>query len=313
MALANCGDHHDDLVQKQEEELSTKVTEMERAIHHVMLNEKLEECFGLLDQIQRTYRDYNDKYSEILGGQPGEMDKFFEEFEETTLGVFKRFPEDQRERIKELYTTETEDAQKKLEEEALKEWEEKKKAEEAKAAEDAKKPADPKAKKAAPPKGKAGKDDKPNIDVPKLEIPVIAEYDTVLGKKFLIERSYKDIAQKLLQPEKDEEEVKAEGEPGSDAESKAGDDAASKSGQATPAREGEEEEEEKAPIHPMLIADVVENDHIEKAEQLPPKDPEGNNALVPDLIISEDRIVAILGKALGIVCEWIKGEMKVYH
>ena len=67
---------------------------MERAIHHVMLNEKLEECFGLLDKIQSTYRDYNDKYREILDGQPAEMDKFFEEFEETTLGVFKRFPED---------------------------------------------------------------------------------------------------------------------------------------------------------------------------------------------------------------------------
>lgn len=51
LALANCGDHHDDLVQKQEENLQEKVTEMERAIHHVMLNEKLEECFGLLDQI----------------------------------------------------------------------------------------------------------------------------------------------------------------------------------------------------------------------------------------------------------------------
>lgn len=29
LALANCGDHHDDLVNKQEEGLSAKVTEME--------------------------------------------------------------------------------------------------------------------------------------------------------------------------------------------------------------------------------------------------------------------------------------------
>lgn len=115
-----------------------------------------------------------------------------------------------------------------------------------------------------------------------------------------------------MQPEKDEEEEKLEGEPGSDAESKIGDDT-SKSGQHTPAVEGEDEEEEKGPVHPMLIPDVVENDHVEKAELLPPKDPEGNNALVPDLIISENRIVAILEKALNIVCEWIKGEMKVYN
>ena len=39
---------------------------MERAIHHVSLNEKLEECFALLDKIQRTYRDFNDKYIEIV-------------------------------------------------------------------------------------------------------------------------------------------------------------------------------------------------------------------------------------------------------
>ena len=37
------------------------------------------------------------------------MDNFFLEFEQTTLAVFKRFPEDQRERIQELYEKETED------------------------------------------------------------------------------------------------------------------------------------------------------------------------------------------------------------
>lgn len=49
VALANCGDHHDEIVANQEEELSKKVDEMSRAIHHVMLNEKLQECFDLLD------------------------------------------------------------------------------------------------------------------------------------------------------------------------------------------------------------------------------------------------------------------------
>jgi hypothetical protein len=51
VALANCGDHHDDLAQGQEDLLTKKVTEMERAIHHVMLNTKLQECFDYLDQI----------------------------------------------------------------------------------------------------------------------------------------------------------------------------------------------------------------------------------------------------------------------
>lgn len=104
------------------------------------------------------------------------MDTFFEEFEQGTLGIFKRFPEEEKERIKQLFEKETQQAQDKLESEALKKWEEEKKAEEIKLAEDAKKnAADPKAKKAPPPaKGKGGKDpDKPNIDVPKLEVPKI--------------------------------------------------------------------------------------------------------------------------------------------
>ena len=155
---------------------------MERAIHHVMLNEKLQECFDLLDQIQRTYRNYNAEYIKILIDYPNKMDTFFEEYEADSLGIFKRFPEDQRERVQELFVKETEEAQAKLEAEALKKWEEEQKLEEAKAAEEAKKAAaDPKAKKAPPPK-KGGKEaDKPKIDVPKLEVPEIKDYTSTMG------------------------------------------------------------------------------------------------------------------------------------
>jgi hypothetical protein len=76
---------------------------MERAIHHVMLNERLQECFDLLDQIQRTYRNYNDEYIKILNAYPGVMDNTFEKFEQNCLGVFKRYPEAQRERIVEMF------------------------------------------------------------------------------------------------------------------------------------------------------------------------------------------------------------------
>jgi len=124
VSLANCGDHHDEITQSQEDQLAIKVRSMERAIHHVMLNEKLKECFDLLDQIQRTYRNYNDEYIKILQAYPSKMDAFFEEFEGASLGVFKRFPLDQRERIQELFKKETEEKQKKLEADALKKFEE---------------------------------------------------------------------------------------------------------------------------------------------------------------------------------------------
>ena len=207
LALANCGDKHDDIVQNQENDLSKKVTEMERAIHHVMLNEKLTECFDLLDQIQKTFRAYNEEYIQIVKDYPNKMDGFYEEFEEGSLGIFKIYSETQRERIQELFEKETQERQEKLEAEALKKLEEEKKAEEARFAEELKK--DPKAKpKAQPPAKKGGKgDDKPQVDVPKLEVPEIKVFDSKMGKKYLVERSLEEIAVKLLTPAPQEDEV----------------------------------------------------------------------------------------------------------
>lgn len=173
-----------------------------------MLNSKLTECFELLDQIQRTFRNYNEEYIKIVIDYPNKMDNFFEEFEQGTLAIYKRFPEDNRERIQELYEQETQAAQEKLEAEALKKLEAEKKAEEAKAAEEVKK--DPKAKAKAPPAKKGGKEaDKPLVDVPKLEVPAIDEYTSGMGKTFLVERTLAEIADKLLTPAPTEDELKA--------------------------------------------------------------------------------------------------------
>lgn len=51
VALAKCGDHHEEMADEQETELQKVVTEMTQAIHHVQLNEKLQECFGILDSV----------------------------------------------------------------------------------------------------------------------------------------------------------------------------------------------------------------------------------------------------------------------
>jgi hypothetical protein len=39
---------------------------MKKAIHHVMLNQRLDECFEILDAIQRTYRNYNAEYCDLV-------------------------------------------------------------------------------------------------------------------------------------------------------------------------------------------------------------------------------------------------------
>ena len=135
------------------------------------------------------------------------MDSFFDEFEQAALGAFKRFPEEQRERINDLFVKETADAQAKLEAEALKKWEADKKEEEAKAEADAKKAqADPKAKKAPPPKKGAKEAAGPALNIPKLEVPDIKDYESAMGKKFVIERSLDDIAEKLMKPAPGEDE-----------------------------------------------------------------------------------------------------------
>ena len=54
---------------------------MKKAIHHVMLNTRLDECFDILDSIQRTYRDYNENYCKIVQGYPKVMDDFYLAFE----------------------------------------------------------------------------------------------------------------------------------------------------------------------------------------------------------------------------------------
>ena len=186
------------------------------------------------------------------------------------------------------------------------------------AEEDKKKAADPKAKKAAPAKGK-GKDDKPNIDVAKLVVPDIADYTSSMGRAFVYERSMADIAEKLMKPAPTEEEennqdadkVEEEAAPEATAEVTKTGERSQTPAEAAERPEGEEGEEEEKKEE--WLADVVENDFLEKAELQPPKDPEGEDVMVADLILTQERIVEILGKALETVSEWLVEQKKVYN
>ena len=116
--------------------------------------------------------------------------------------------------------------------------------------------------------------------------------------------------------EEEPEEVNNEEEVNEN-ESKKDGDTTSKSAKMdaqSSAVEGEEEEEQdKGPVNPYLIMDEIVNDHIEKATMLPPQDPEGQNTLVPDLIIKEEAIIGILESSLNVVCTWIQSEMSSYN
>ena len=80
---------------------------MKKAIHHVMLNERLDECFEILDGIQRTYRNYNAEYCKIVQNYPQIMNDFFNSFEADICNQFKMWPEAQRAEVEAILQKET--------------------------------------------------------------------------------------------------------------------------------------------------------------------------------------------------------------
>lgn len=96
---------------------------MTHAIHHVQLNEKLQECFDILDSIQRTYRNYNSEYVKIVQNHPDTMNQFYDDFEADCCGAFSIYKESRKEEIEEKLKLETEKKQAKLEAEALAKYE----------------------------------------------------------------------------------------------------------------------------------------------------------------------------------------------
>lgn len=119
---------------------------------------------------------------------------------------------------------ETAKKQEKLEAKALKKLEAEAKAEEAKRlAEEAKtgKPAG-KAPAKAPPKpgAKGGKDDKPQLDVPQLEVPKVTPFASEMGNNYIRERPLEEIVERMMKPadagddsEKEEESTPAASQP----------------------------------------------------------------------------------------------------
>mmetsp|Transcript_39116 Transcript_39116/g.37442 ORF Transcript_39116/g.37442 Transcript_39116/m.37442 type:complete len:253 (+) Transcript_39116:1220-1978(+) len=179
VALVNSSETNEENINALEAELRKKVDQMKKSIHHTMLNEKLTECFDNLDRITKQFREYNAEYIGLVKDHPTTMDTFYRNFEKECVTVFKMFDEDKREQIQQLFQKETDEKQQKLEEEALKKFEEEKKLEEQKKAEDDKSKPAGKAPAKAPPPKKGGKEpEKPQLDVPKVPVPEIVSFES---------------------------------------------------------------------------------------------------------------------------------------
>ena len=75
--LAQCGDTNYDAIDDQEDNLNKNIDDMRNAIHHVELNEKLNQCFDFLDEITKTYRKYNTEYCAIVDDYLNVLKTFF--------------------------------------------------------------------------------------------------------------------------------------------------------------------------------------------------------------------------------------------
>jgi hypothetical protein len=79
--LAECADKNYFNIDDQEDELNKHIDSMRKAIHHVELNQKLNDCFDQLDAITKSYRNYNGEYIEIVENYPNVLETFYENFE----------------------------------------------------------------------------------------------------------------------------------------------------------------------------------------------------------------------------------------
>lgn len=298
LRLAGCSDERDNLIDDQEEVLSKKVDEMGKAIHHKELNQKLNECFEQLDVITRSYRDYNQKYIEIVEKRPDELEEFYEKFERKCAETFEFYHEDKREEIKEIFEKETAERQQKMEEEALRKYEEEKRIEELKAMEDEKNV--PKGKKPPAKAAKKGKEqDKPDLGLPQLEVPEIQEITSINGYKYIVKRTSEEIATDLLvikteESENGDKEGEGEGEEEKEVkETPPQQDVDKKEGEGE--GEGEKEEETKE----------IPNPYLENIRKIPPQDPDGNLILEEDLVIKHPEIKELVDHFCEKMYQWI--------
>lgn len=336
VALAQCGDALDELVSTQEDQLEAKVTEMKQAIHHVQLNEKLQECFDLLDQIQKSFRNYNVDYIKVLNAHPDTMNAFYDEFEADVLGAYQIYKASRREEIQEKLRLETERKQAKLQAAALAKYEAEQAAEEAKRAAEEAKTGKPAPKGKAAPAKKGGKDPGvPELDVEKLEVPEVSDFVSEMQNEYIRERPLEQIIETLMTPQEEEEEEKKEEttveeesttppvdnksamsnkrasnatDKGKEKEKEKG----SRSGATIPDTSGEaadgetvgQEEEEKKEEEPKFLP----NDYLEKAEQSPPKDPYGHDTMHADLLIEAGELRRIVEDTMKKTMLWLQSE-----
>ena len=163
--------------------------------------------------------------------------------------------------------------------------------------------------------------------MPQLEVPKVTPYKSEMGNDYIRERSLNEIVVKLMSPpveEKEESEKEEEPilnpnasagkvsarEPSTMQNKKAPEPKPSIKGKAVTVELEEEpvEEQEVKQEEPKFQM----NDFLEKASKLVPQDPDGNETMHADLVISAEQIIDMLEQTLHKNLTWLLAEKQNY-
>ena len=163
--------------------------------------------------------------------------------------------------------------------------------------------------------------------MPQLEVPKVTPYKSEMGNDYIRERSLNEIVAKLMSPpveEKEESEKEEEPilnpnasagkvsarEPSTMQNKKAPEPKPSIKGKAVTVELEEEpvEEQEVKQEEPKFQM----NDFMEKASKRVPQDPDGNETMHADLVISAEQIIDMLEQTLHKNLTWLLAEKQNY-
>ncbi len=333
LAVAKLADQNEDNMHKRDELLQSQVDSVRKSVTHVVLVERLQQCYATLDVMNKEYDKYEAELRTLVATQEPKVVTTYQGFELKLAQHFKLAEAGRRDKIQERLNHETEEKQKQMEDEYVK----KKELEEQKsavAAPPGSKPGSPPKPKPVPvdkskAKGKGGKVDLA-AEVPRLEPPKVQEFKSPAGELYVVDYPVEKLAADLMQSEEEIERQKLEearlAEERKKQEELAAEEAKlpkGKKGKAEPAKKPagkqkedpaklEEEERARKAKEEAEAKRKAEEEAKERLRSCVPRDPEGNQCLNERLLLVKQEVVDILTGCMNKVLDQIAASRQKY-
>ena len=139
-------------------------------------------------------------------------------------------------------------------------------------------------------------------------MPQIKDYVSPNGYAYIVERSSEEIVEKLMDTNVEEEkEEKKEGEEGTLNETSGAPQVTADKIDTSRLEEAEGEEGEKEDTK-----EEERDEILEKISENPPRDPEGEQTLHPELIFSKEQLLEVVEGFFEKAVQWIFGHKRAY-